>query len=69
MVSIGPISPRPRSAGLGELFVPGRDAWGLDGGVVWTPVKNLEIRAEAAYVKAEDYDGTVSGFVWFLRSF
>jgi hypothetical protein len=55
--------------GLPLGFVPGRDAWGLDGGVVWEPVKNLEIRAEANYVKAEDHDGSLGGFVWFLRSF
>ena len=55
--------------GLPLGYVQGRDAWGLDGGVVWTPVKNLEVRAEAAYVVADDHDGSLSGFVWFLRSF
>lgn len=49
--------------------IAGTDAWGLDGGVVWEPVDNLEIRAEGNYLKADGLDGSVGGFVWFLRSF
>lgn len=50
-------------------FVSGRDQYAVEGSLVLTPVDNLEIRAEANYVKADGFDGSVGGYLWFLRSF
>ncbi len=47
----------------------GLDGYSVDLSVVYEPVQNFEVRAEANYNKIDDLDGTVSGFVWFLRRF
>jgi hypothetical protein len=47
----------------------GRDGYAIDLSVVYEPVQNFEVRAEANYNKVDDLDGTVSGFLWFLRRF
>ncbi|MCV0396286.1 MAG: porin [Rhizobiaceae bacterium] len=58
-----------------DYYAGGTDiSTGLDGyiaeaSLVWEPVDNLEIRTEAVYEKVDGLDGTVSGFLWFKRSF
>lgn len=47
----------------------GLDGYSVDLSVVYEPVQNFEVRAEANYNKVDDLDGTVSGFLWFLRRF
>jgi hypothetical protein len=47
----------------------GRDGYAIDLSLVYEPVTNFEVRAEANYNKVDDLDGTVSGFLWFLRRF
>lgn len=47
----------------------GLDGYSIDLSLVYEPVTNFEIRAEANYDKVEEFDGTVSGFLWFLRRF
>ncbi len=47
---------------------------GIDGieaelALVWVPVENFEVRAEAYYDKVENLDGTGSGFLRFTRFF
>ncbi|HEU4987932.1 MAG TPA: porin [Rhizobiaceae bacterium] len=54
----------------GELGgLGGEDAFSIEGSIVWEPVQNLEIRTEANYIKTDGLDGSVAGYVWFLRSF
>lgn len=45
------------------------NGYSADLSLVYEPVTNFEIRAEANYDKVDDFDGTVSGFLWFLRRF
>ena len=45
------------------------DAFNVETGVIWTPVTNFEVRAEAYYTKADGFDDTVSGFLRFTRYF
>lgn len=47
----------------------GLNGYAVDLSVVYEPVQNFEIRAEANYNKVDDLDGSVSGFLWFLRRF
>lgn len=47
----------------------GLDGYSIDLSLVYEPVTNFEIRAEGNYDKVDDFDGTVSGFLWFLRRF
>lgn len=54
-------------AGLVET---GTDAFHVETGVIWTPVTNFEVRAEAIYTDRDiNSDGTVSGFLRFTRYF
>ena len=46
-----------------------RDGFHVETGLTWAPVRNFEVRAEAVYTKVENFDGTVSGFLRFTRSF
>lgn len=50
---------------------PSGDAnlWAAELSMVWTPVKNFEVRSEVQYDKATDLDGSVSGFLRFTRYF
>lgn len=45
------------------------DGYAVDVSVVYEPVTNFEIRAEANYNKIENMDGSVSGFLWLQRNF
>ena len=47
----------------------GLNGYAVDMSVVYEPVQNFEVRAEATYNKVDEMDGTVSGFLWFLRRF
>lgn len=47
----------------------GLDGYAVDLSVVYEPVQNFEIRAEANYDKVDGRDGSVGGFLWFLRRF
>lgn len=53
----------------GTTFVSGDNQFSVEGSLVWTPVENLEIRAEANYIKADGLDGSLAGYLWFLRAF
>lgn len=47
----------------------GLDGYSIDLSLVYEPVTNFEIRAEANYDKVEDFEGSIGGFLWFLRRF
>lgn len=47
----------------------GQNGHAAEVALVWTPVENLEVRAEAYYDKYENLKGTGSGFLRFTRSF
>ena len=66
------------AAGVGYQYVSGFGAGNphehyVDATLIWTPVRDLEIRTEVAYTKAEasgvNLDGAVSGFLRFQRNF
>ncbi|BCH33668.1 porin [Mesorhizobium sp. L-8-10] len=45
------------------------DGYSADLSLVYEPVQDFEIRAEANYDKVDGFDGSVAGFLWFLRRF
>jgi hypothetical protein len=47
----------------------GLNGYSADLSLVYEPVKNFEVRAEANYDKVDGFDGSVSGWMWFLRRF
>lgn len=47
----------------------GVNGYGIDLSFVYEPVEDFEIRTEGNYDKVDGLDGSVSGFVWFLRRF
>src|SRR5690606_33691051 len=53
------------------LAHPDGDAnlWAAELNLIWTPVTNFEVRSEIQYDKADDLDGSVSGFLRFTRYF
>ncbi len=47
----------------------GLNGYSADLSLVYEPVQNFEIRAEGNYDKVDGLDGSVSGWMWFLRRF
>jgi hypothetical protein len=47
----------------------GSDGYAAELNLVWTPIQNFEVSSEIVYTKADDLDGTTSGFLRFKRSF
>ncbi|MGO4836956.1 porin, partial [Rhizobiaceae sp. 2RAB30] len=45
------------------------NGYSADLSFVYEPVQDFEIRAEANYDKVDGFDGSVAGFLWFLRRF
>ena len=56
-------------AGLSSDVSSGVDAWAGELSLVWLPVTNFEVRSELHYDKAENVDGTFSGYLRFTRYF
>jgi hypothetical protein len=56
-------------AGVGSSVSSGVDAWGAELSVVWTPIKDFEVRAEVHYDEVDGLDGTASGYLRFTRYF
>lgn len=53
----------------GSSVSSGIDAWGAELSVVWTPVRQFEVRTELHYDKVDNLDGTFSGYLRFTRYF
>lgn len=47
----------------------GLNGYSADLSLVYELVENFEVRAEANYDKVDTFDGSVSGWLWFLRRF
>lgn len=47
----------------------GLNGYSIDLSLVYEPVTNFEVRAEANYDKVDDFDGSIGGWLWFLRRF
>lgn len=45
------------------------NGYSADLSFVYEPIQDFEIRAEANYDKVDGFDGSVAGFLWFLRRF
>lgn len=55
-------------AGLSDVKT-GLNGYSADLSLVYEPVQNFEVRAEANYDKVDTFDGSVSGFLSFVRRF
>lgn len=53
----------------GAAFVSGQNMYSIEASMDWEPVDNFDIRTEVNYIKADDLDGSVAGYMWFRRSF
>ncbi|SMH43503.1 porin [Mesorhizobium australicum] len=56
-------------SGTGSDISTGVDAYAAELSVIWFPVSQFEVRSELGYTKAENLDGSVSGWLRFTRYF